>query len=92
MHTSHCISPTPTTQAGLPYHAQARTSAYKRAYAPLYMPCPTHKRRSTDALCQIKPEKVRIQGDPLRAIYGIKPHFLYPLYQKKITPITVSYD
>ena len=54
------------------------TSAYKRAYAPLYTPCPTHKRRSADALCQAKPEKVRIQGDPLRTIYGTYPPLYYP--------------
>lgn len=36
------------------------TSAYKRAYAPLYTPVPPHKRRSTDAPCKVKPEKVRI--------------------------------
>ena len=50
------------------------TSAYKRAYAPLYTPCPTHKRRS----CPIMPEKVRIQGDTLRAIYGTYPPLYYP--------------
>ena len=58
------------------------TSAYKRAYAPLYMPTVyavhTHKRRRTDALCQAKPEKVRIQGDPLRTIYGTYPPLYYP--------------
>lgn len=36
------------------------TSAYKRAYAPLYTPRLTHKRRSTDTPCPAKPEKVRI--------------------------------
>ena len=66
------------------------TSAYKRAYAPLYTPCPTHKRRSADALCQAKPEKVRIQGAPLRALYGINPSAIVTL-PKKIASITVSY-
>ena len=89
MHIYSCCLPTPTTQAGLPYHAQAHTSAHRHRCI----------RRATltsagarTAICQIMPEKVRIWGDPLRALYGIKPHFLYPLYQKKITPITVSYD
>ena len=63
------------------------TSAYKRAYDPLYTPCPTHKRRS----CPIMPEKVRIQGDPLRTIYGINPSAIVTL-PKKIASITVSYD
>ena len=63
------------------------TSAYKRAYAPLYTPCPTHKRRITDAPCPAKPEKVRIQGDTLRALYGIKPQFLYPLYHFTTLPL-----
>ena len=71
------------------------TSAYKRAYAPLYMPTVyavhTHKRRSADALCQAKPEKVRIQGAPLRALYGINPSAIVTL-PKKIASITVSYD
>ena len=63
------------------------TSAYKRAYAPLYTPAPTHKRRRADALCPAKPEKMRIQGDPLRALYGIKSQFLYPLYHFNTLPL-----
>lgn len=54
------------------YHIQARIRS--NVYA-----AHTHKRRSTDALCPAKPEKVRIQGDAIRAIYGISPP---PYYQK----------
>ena len=39
------------SRTAIPY-----TSAYKRAYAPLYTPCPTHKRRSADG---DMPEKAR---------------------------------
>ena len=53
--------------------ARIRTSVYA---------APTHKRRSADAPCQAKPEKVRIWGDPLRSIYGIKPIFFIQSSQK----------
>ena len=82
MHTYHCISPTPTTQAGLPYHTQAHTSAYTlycirrvHSQAP-ERGCTMHGKRR---YARQSPEKVRIQGDPLRALYGIYPP---PYYQK----------
>ena len=69
--------------------ARIRTTVYA---------APTHKRRITDAPWQAKPEKLRIQGDPLRALYGIKSSFFTtsPLYHfttlpKKSAFITVSY-
>ena len=59
-------------------HKRIQARIHRTAYTSTNSQAPEHGRTMQDHARQ-SPEKVRIQGDPLRAIYGIYPP---PYYQK----------